>query len=61
MRRRDLKPRCLELPPFMATGKKLRLFQLRRAALANPYFWFDFALTATLLALLPMTERAVGK
>lgn len=30
-------------------------------SLANPYFWFDFALTATLLALLPIAERAVGK
>lgn len=30
-------------------------------SLANPYFWFDFVLTATLLALLPIAERAVGK
>ena len=27
--------------------------------LANPYFWFDFAVTASLLALLPAVRRAV--
>lgn len=27
--------------------------------LANPYFWFDFAVTATLLALLPAVRKAV--
>ena len=26
---------------------------------ANPYFWFDFALTATLLALFPAVRKAV--
>ena len=28
--------------------------------LTNPYFWFDFLLTASLFALLPATRRAVG-
>lgn len=29
--------------------------------LANPYFWIDFLLTATLLSLLPATRKAVGQ
>jgi len=29
--------------------------------LANPYFWFDFGLTAAAALLFPATERAVGK
>ena len=29
--------------------------------LSNPYFWFDFLLTASAALLLPATERAVGK
>ena len=28
--------------------------------LTNPYFWFDFLLTAALFALLPATRKAVG-
>lgn len=28
--------------------------------LANPYFWIDFLLTASLFALLPATRKAVG-
>lgn len=28
--------------------------------LTNPYFWFDFALTGTMLLLLPATRKAVG-
>ena len=29
--------------------------------LANPYFWFDFMLSGTVVLLLAATERAVGK
>lgn len=31
----------------------------RGDTLANPYFWFDFAVTASLLALLPAVRKAV--
>ena len=29
--------------------------------LANPYFWFDFMLSASILAMLPVTRKAVGQ
>jgi hypothetical protein len=30
-------------------------------SLSNPYFWFDFSLTACATLLLPVTKKAVGK
>lgn len=29
--------------------------------LSNPYFWFDFMLSASILAMLPATRKAVGR